>query len=63
MAYYINGHRMTYQEAAIYLAARAAMALHMAFEAVLSVVSDYLFTVKPGTERIYANMRISCGRA
>jgi hypothetical protein len=63
MAYYINGQRMTYQEAAIYLAMQAALQLHMEFDKVLSIVSDYLFTVKPGTERIYANMRISCGRA
>ena len=63
MAYYINGQRMDRDEATIYLAMRAAMALHMAFEAVLTIVSDYLFTVKPGEARIYSNIRISCGRA
>ena len=63
MAYYINGERMSWDEAVIFLAMRAAMSLHMAFDAVLQIVSDYLFTVKPGTERIYKNMRISCGRA
>lgn len=62
MAYYINGERMNRDEATLYLAMRAAISLHMGFEAVLNVVSDYLFTVKPGTARIYSNMRISCGR-
>lgn len=63
MAYYINGAKMNRDEATMYLADRAAMALHMEFEAVLQIVSEYLFTIKPGTARIYANMRISCGRA
>jgi len=63
MAYYINGIRFTHDDAAVYLAMDAMDVLHMTFSAAFSLIADYLFTVKPGTERIYSNMRISCGRA
>lgn len=62
MVYYINGRRMTHQDAAWYLATLAAGTNGAAAAALLDMIWDYLFTVKPGEARIYSNMRISCGR-
>lgn len=62
MAYYINGERMTFQDAAWYLATLLAGVDGTEAARLLDIMWDYLWTIKPGTRREYANMRISCGR-
>ena len=62
MAYYINGKRMDYSEAVVYLINLAADRLTVAPDVLTSAIRDLLFSIKPGTGKNFENMRISCAR-
>lgn len=62
MAYYINGRRMDYSEAVVYLVNWAAGRITYSMDKLTAAVRDFLFTIRPGTGREYQNLRISCAR-
>ena len=62
MTYYINGLCMTYSEAVVFLLNLALERLTVAADVLTAAIRDFLFTIKPGTEKIFQSARISCAR-
>lgn len=62
MRYFINGRCMDYSEAVVYLVNLAADRLTVALDVLTNAIRDFLFSVKPGTEKIFQCARISCAR-
>ena len=60
MAYYINGRRMDYSEAVVYLVNWAAGRIIYPMDKLAAMIRDFLFSIVPGTGREYQNLRISC---
>ena len=63
MVYYINGQRMEYTEAVVYLVNLAASRIGGALDKLTDAIRNLLFAIKPGTGIIYDKARISCAYA
>lgn len=62
MNYYINGRRMDYSEAVIFLLNLALERLTVAADVLTAAIRDFLFSIRPGTEKVFQSARISCAR-
>ena len=62
MNYYINGRCMPYSEAVVFILNLALERLTVAADVLTAAIRDFLFSIKPGTEKIFQSARISCAR-
>ena len=62
MRYFINGRCMDYSEAVVFLLNLALERLTVAADVLTAAIRDFLFSIKPGTGKIFQSARISCAR-